>query len=172
MEGWNRASLQEVLENRERRAAAQLQMLEAYSRPLISFTMNIPGPVKNGERIRGCFLEGVNVLEKELESAGMKIVCRKELCAVTGNELLCAVDTQDAARVKEICLNIEEHHPAGRLFDLDVIGTDGKKLERRVPRCCIVCGKPGKECASRRLHSLGELTAAAEKIMMRSAGDT
>ena len=38
-------TLQEMLDARDRRAEAQRQLLERHARPLISFTMNIPGPV-------------------------------------------------------------------------------------------------------------------------------
>ena len=39
-------SLQEMLAARERRSALQTRLLQQYKKSLISFTLNIPGPVK------------------------------------------------------------------------------------------------------------------------------
>jgi holo-ACP synthase/triphosphoribosyl-dephospho-CoA synthase len=53
----------------------------------------------------------------------------------------------------------------GRLFDMDVIGLDGRKLARAEERRCLCCGAAGRGCASRRLHSLEELGAAVTKLL-------
>ena len=157
-------TLQEVLDARERRAEAQRQLLAQHARPLISFTMNIPGPVKNSPIICRAFDEGLRMLDSALGEAGIVCVSRQVSRAETGNEFLCAVKTS-AAEVKEICTRIEEASPMGRLFDMDVIGLDGKKLSRNEERPCLACGAAGRGCASRRLHSLEELTAAVEKLL-------
>ena len=39
-------SLQEMLAAREHRSALQTRLLQQYKKSLISFTLNIPGPVK------------------------------------------------------------------------------------------------------------------------------
>ena len=44
-------TLPEMLDVRERRAARQRELLGQYHAPLISFTMNIPGPVKDSPQI-------------------------------------------------------------------------------------------------------------------------
>jgi holo-ACP synthase/triphosphoribosyl-dephospho-CoA synthase len=67
--------------------------------------------------------------------------------------------------LKRICTEIEDGCPVGRLFDMDVTETDGMQLRRQSERACIVCGRPGRECASRRLHSAGEVMEASEKLM-------
>ena len=40
------ASLQQILDAREARVQRQKELLAQYQKPLICFTMNIPGPVK------------------------------------------------------------------------------------------------------------------------------
>lgn len=157
-------TLQEMLDARDRRAEAQRQLLERHARPLISFTMNIPGPVKNSPTIRRAFDEGLHMLDAALGEAGVACVSRQVTHADTGNEYLCAV-MAPAGAVKEICMRIEEESPMGRLFDLDVIGRSGEKLARREERRCLVCGAAGRSCASRRLHGLEELDAAVKKLL-------
>ncbi len=47
----------------------------------------------------------------------------------TGDEGYFAVNAP-AQRIKALCVQIEQSLPMGRLFDMDVIGPDGRKLER------------------------------------------
>lgn len=157
-------TLQEILDARDRRAEAQRRLLKQLARPLISFTMNIPGPVKDSPMIRRAFDEGLRMLDDALGEAGIACASRQITHADTGNEFLCAVKAS-AAAVKEICTRIEDGSPMGRLFDMDVIGLDGQKLARKEERRCLVCGAVGRGCASRRLHSLEELNAAVTRLL-------
>ena len=157
-------TLQEILDARERRAEAQRRLSKQLACPLISFTMNIPGPVKDSPMIRRAFDEGLRMLDDALGEAGIACASRQITHADTGNEFLCAVKAS-AAAVKEICMRIEDGSPMGRLFDMDVIGLDGQKLARKEERRCLVCGALGRGCASRRLHSLEELNAAVTRLL-------
>ena len=157
-------SLREVLDARERRAWKQQELLRQFQRPVLSFTMNIPGPVKDSSLIRRGFDAGLRRLDAALDQAGFVLLSREETLEPTGCELLCAVEAE-AAELKRICLAIEEHCPLGRLFDMDVIGSDGQKLARQEERCCLVCGAKGRGCASRRVHSLAELDNAVTGIL-------
>lgn len=157
-------TLQEVLNARDHRAEAQRQLLEQYARPVLSFTMNIPGPVKNSPTIRRAFDEGLRMLDDALGEADFACTARQVTHDDTGNEFLCAVKAP-AAAVKVICTRIEDETPMGRLFDMDVIGIDGQKLTRNEERSCLVCGAAGRGCASRRLHSMEELDAAVMGLL-------
>lgn len=157
-------TLQEVLEARDARREAQERLLAEHGLPVISFTMNIPGPVKDSPLIRRCFRQGLDELVTALQAAGISAIAPAEKQAVTGCEFLCAADAP-AARVKAITERVEDGSPLGRLFDMDVIYKDGRKLDRARERGCIVCGKIGRGCASRRLHPLEELTSAVKKRM-------
>ena len=153
-------TLQQILLAREQRAAKQKQLLAQYPCPLICFTMNIAGPVKTSSLIERGFRAGL----KELESLDTAIVAQEILYKDTGCEAFFAVD-MDADALKAFCTEIEEATPLGRLFDMDVIDTDGRKLERQGQRGCIVCGAPGRGCAARRVHSVAELHAATHKLL-------
>ena len=157
-------TLQEMLEARDRRCDAQRRLLDSFGLPLVSFTMNIPGPVKDSPLIRRGFHAGLRLLDEALDRAGFACLSRQLTHAVTGNELLCTVDAP-AEKLKAICTLIEDESPMGRLYDMDVIAPDGQKLARAEERRCLCCGAVGRGCASRRLHSLDELRAAVEKLL-------
>lgn len=153
-----------MLEARERRAERQRQLLAEFSGPLVCFTVNIPGPVKDSPLIRRAFRLGCATLEARLP----KLLHRELREEVTGCEAMYVPDG-DALAVKAICTAIEDETALGRLFDMDVLGPDGVKLDRSLTggnsRDCIVCGAPGRGCASRRLHSVEALQEATGKIL-------
>lgn len=84
--------LTDMLQCRERRAQIQDTFIEQYHCPVISFCMNIPGPVKTNEQIRTAFDSGKNTLLLKLEQAEADIKNSIEIHEKTGDELLLAVD--------------------------------------------------------------------------------
>ena len=159
-------TLSEILTAREQRVAIQNALLSEYKAPVISFTMNIAGPVKVTALSHRAFLWGMDQLRLGFLQNKMKVLKEFSRHLPTGDEGYFAIDAP-AERVKALCVEIEERDEdaAGRLYDMDVIGFDGKKLERDRERYCIVCGKPGRDCASRRLHSVAELQAKTAGIL-------
>ena len=156
--------LAQVLEARERRAMRQRALLAQYQTPLVSFSMNIAGPVKNSPLIRRGFQLGKRMLMEQLSLSGINVLHAEKKDAVTGCEALFAVHAKPEA-VKKIACAIEDQAPLGRLYDMDVIGPDGLKLERPEPRRCLICGKPARECARSRAHSVEELQAATRTLL-------
>lgn len=156
----------EMLAARERRADAQARLLAEYRTTLISYTLNIPGPVKTSPLIERGFQVGLSHLRSELDSLKLPVIRQEEIAERTGCECILVVDAP-ALEIKKLCAAIEDEHPLGRLFDMDVLQPDGTKLDRSAvgggPRNCIVCGKPGRACAARRLHSVKELQAAVRQ---------
>ncbi len=155
-------TLQQILDAREQRAPRQKALLTQYRKPLICFTMNIAGPVKVTPLISRAFRWGLAQLGERLDNA--KILNRQAASPVTGCEAYCVVDA-DAQTLKDICTAIEEETSLGRLFDMDVLDCDGRKLERSSQRSCLVCGAPGRTCAAGRLHSVEQLQAATYRII-------
>ena len=153
-------TLSEILLAREERVAIQDHLLSEYKTPVVSFTMYVAGPVKVTGLSHRAFLWGMEQLRLGFRQNKMQVLKEFFRSLPTGDEGYFAVDAP-AEAVKALCVEIEEGNPyLGRLFDMDVIGLDGKKLERGTERPCIVCGKPGRDCASRRLHTVKELQAA------------
>ncbi len=161
-------TLMEMLDARESRVFRQTQLLEQHKLPLVSFSMNIPGPIKNSPLIRRGFREGLSRLTDALRAARFAVVQWEEKDAVTGCEALLVVRA-DPLALKSLCAELEDRDSLGRLFDLDVLHPDGLKLDReelgKPPRACLVCGAAGKGCASRRLHSVPQLQKAAWTIL-------
>ena len=183
------ATLEEILSAREERAMLQMKMLSEYGKPLVSFSMNIAGPVKNSPLIGRAFEEGKRMLTDALAKAGISVLDARCKDAVTGCELMYCVDGAGGRAIKDICVAIEDSCQLGRLFDMDVIlpekeldeirdgaisGQDkeafygqikGKKLERASQRKCLICGEPGRDCASRRIHSVSQLQEKTAQII-------
>lgn len=84
--------LTQILNARERRALRQETLLAQYALPLVSFTMNIAGPVKNSLPIRRAFRLGRGQLLDSLEQLRAPILHREELDQDTGCEGLYVVD--------------------------------------------------------------------------------
>ena len=61
------ATLQEILNARERRVNKQQELLNTYQKPLICFTMNIPGPVKDRPEYRKALETGFHRLKAMLQ---------------------------------------------------------------------------------------------------------
>ena len=155
-------TLSQVLQAREDRVRLQKQFLQTFHCPIICFTMNIAGPVKNSPLIQRGFREGLGALEKLLPKEAIRSY-QKDI-SVTGCQAMYAVD-MDANALKEICTSIEDATPLGRLFDMDVLDVSGDKLQRKSPRNCIVCGAAGRGCAAGRLHSVAQLQTVTTNIL-------
>ena len=166
--------LADVLAAREKRALRQKILLQEYGFPLISFTMNIAGPVKTDDFSRAAFDLGRQRLLAALSSMGCCVIASEDNSSAAGFEMLLSVDALPE-KLKKICTLLEDAEPIGRLFDMDVIGCDGEKLSRTKERSCLVCGAVGRECASRRLHSVTEIQQVTKKIIqdhfLESDGD-
>ena len=157
-------TLNQMLEARERRASRQQALLARYGLPLVSFSMNIAGPVKNTPLIRRGFRLGRRMLLEQLHLSGIGTEYEEETDEVTGCETLLVVRGKPEA-VKRIACSVEDHAALGRLYDMDVIGTDGTKLERPAARRCLICGRPARECARSRTHSVEELQHATRTLL-------
>ena len=158
------ATLTDVLEAREKRVSCQQRLLERFRKPVVCFTLNIAGPVKVDEATCYAFRVGRERLTEGLKTMGFDLLASETLVSVAGQEYLAAVNAP-AEALKRLCVSLEELDQLGRLFDLDVIGTDGQKLERGAERSCLVCGKPGRGCASRRVHPVDEIRAVTQGII-------
>lgn len=160
------ASMEQILRSREERAARQRELLRRFDRPLISFTMNIPGPVKDTPLIRFAFRAGLCRLRETLgEPAHEEVSCRRTGCEAL---LVCG---RPAEELKEVCLAIEEERGIGRLYDMDVLGADGRKLSRPRERTCLICGGPVSLCARSRAHPLPALEAQVAELLRTFAAD-
>lgn len=164
-------TLMEMLDARERRSAWQQKLLTQYQTPMICFTMNIAGPVKTSPLIRNGFELGKRNLKEQLDSLHIRCTYWEEIHEPTGSEACYLIDA-DPLLLKEITCSIEDDSEIGRLFDMDVLRADGEKIDRSQlgfdSRRCLICGRPAKECARSRSHTLEQLQAKTRDILMQA----
>lgn len=166
------ATVERMALRREKRVLEQRELLACGGdeRCVVCIGMNIAGPDKRGGLIDAAFFEAVS---RFIDGAGIgeKLLSDDEngfalrfINENTGIEALIALDA-DAEELKRICVEIEETHPVGRLFDMDVIAKNGVKLGRTEPRKCLICSENASICARSRAHSVGELQKRTGELL-------
>lgn len=164
-------TLDEVLHARESRAGRQEAWRARHGVPLVSVTLVSPGPVKDGPRWRLAMREAIVALDSVLTRHQWRVVDRECLWLRTGPEALYAVET-DVISLKRAMVELEDRHPLGRLWDLDVIAEQGPVSRRAfgiAPRRCLVCEESAKACARAQRHPISTLLASIERIIDASA---
>ena len=164
-----RVSLMQMLEAREKRAERQASLIDIYDKTLISFTMNIPGEYKSYPLCAYAFQKGFGLIEDILSMNHIEQHYSKKYLLPTGPEGYFIVDAEPET-VKQLTCDIEDAHPAGRLFDIDVISNAGKKVSRsgegETTRECIIGGKPVWECSRSRNHSALDLSRRTAELLL------
>lgn len=160
--------LPQMLDARERRQFIQQNLLRQYQLPLISFTLNIAGPIKVFPLAVHTFLEGLSMIRTQCMAWKLPILEEKQIEDITGYEAFLVIDS-DARTVKEILCRLEERTPLGRLFDLDVLSPNGTKISRTdfhlEPRKCLLCNQDAFVCSRSRNHSVEEILTRECEIM-------
>jgi holo-ACP synthase/triphosphoribosyl-dephospho-CoA synthase len=116
---------------------------------------------------RRCFFEGMEVLKRYLRAEGIGIRHEEIFEGAAGRGAFIAADTEGLC-LKKLAVHIEETHPLGRLFDIDVLG-EGGKISRSAlgveERKCLVCEDSAFVCGRSRAHGVEALTGAVLTIM-------
>ena len=161
-------TLTDMLDARERRAFLQSRLLKEYNLPLICFTLNIPGPVKVLPKVPQAYEQGCRLIKRALMEQAFPVVHLEEIKEKTGYEAFFCVDAP-AIELKRMMVQLEDQDLLGRLFDIDVIQTNGFKISREETggsgRRCLLCGRPAQECGRSRRHTVPELTARVQSIL-------
>lgn len=163
----SQVELNDMLHCREYRATLQRALLEKYHAPLLSFTLNIPGPIKNNNLLSDIFSIGMKSIKAIFNNHQIHILQEHYSDEITGNEYICAFDG-NVDSVKDHMVNLENTHPLGRLFDIDILDAKGQKLSRQQYRSCLICNKQAQDCARNRTHSIEEMQLAILKIIKES----
>ncbi|CAM4195793.1 citrate lyase holo-[acyl-carrier protein] synthase [Paenibacillus macerans] len=160
-------TLEEMLKARDRRAAKQRQLLLTHSLPLISMTVNIPGPRKSTLMSRRIFREGYDALLERLAGTDMKLVFKQIDDLITGPEGYIIVNA-DERILKQFAVQTETIHPLGRLLDIDVLGRAGQPISRSdlgyPRRKCLLCRQDAHICGRSKAHSVNQLLYAIRSI--------
>ncbi|MGY0227697.1 citrate lyase holo-[acyl-carrier protein] synthase [Limosilactobacillus fermentum] len=92
---------------------------------VVAYKLNIPGPVKNSAAIQAFFTAGLARLEDQWLACGQPFeIATSWEVAPTGPERFYLLYSA-GVNVKEGTVHFEERQPANRLFDLDVLITNG-----------------------------------------------
>ena len=74
-----------------------------------------------------------------------------------------------ALEAKRVTCDIEDSHPLGRLFDIDVMDADGVPISRQTvggePRRCLLCDHESRWCMRNHSHSQEELMAHIKMVV-------
>lgn len=161
--------LREILDSRERRAKKQSVLIDKYNNSLISFTLNIPGSIKDSETYRAIHKEGMGIIEDCLKEKKIKILYKEEEEHSTGREGYLLVD-KDSHELKQISIDIEEGHPLGRIFDIDIFNSDNEQISRSdldsVGRRCLLCDKDARVCMRMQSHTYEDLIQNIHSIWL------
>lgn len=156
-------SIEQLLVARDERAARQLAALDLFNKPVVSITVVMPGPVKDGalpRRILGAALHELASLTKVRH---WRVLSHHVVWQDTGPEALVVVDAEPEL-LKASTIDLEDQHPLGRLWDLDVIAPGPRLLSRKQlgapARRCLICDQPAFECGRSRRHSIEDLLGA------------
>ncbi|GMO41302.1 MAG: triphosphoribosyl-dephospho-CoA synthase CitG [Treponemataceae bacterium] len=165
-----KSTLKEILAERERRAERRAELLAEYKGAFLSLTLNIAGEAKAFPLARRCFDEEIRTVQLTLKAEHIPVFHQETSETNAGYAaFLCA--GCDARAIKSLAVHIEDTHPLGRLFDIDVFDADGVKLSRddspdgNNARPCLVCGGNAFACARSRAHPVDHVTGAALRIM-------
>lgn len=159
-------SLAAVLAARDARADLQRRLLRD-APAVVSLTVVTPGPVKRTPTVERVFAAAATAVSTGLARRGWAAHVRVERHEETGPELLLAVRAAPTD-LKRALVSLEEGHPWGRLWDLDVVTTDGPLSRTRTgspPRACLVCDEPAAGCSRSRRHDPAAVAAAVDHIV-------
>lgn len=147
---------EELRAARDRRVLEKWELLSAGDGScLVEFSLNIAGAVKVFPFARAAFREELWELQEKLGRFSIK---NTKICEEpTGDHAFFLLDSPEIP-VKQFLVSIEESHPLGRLFNLDVCGLGGVSVKRQdlhlLPRTCLVCGGNANICQAKKRHSM------------------
>ncbi|WP_052447501.1 citrate lyase holo-[acyl-carrier protein] synthase [Clostridium polynesiense] len=167
-------SLEDILKSREERSRHQRNLIEGFGKTLLSFKLNIPGPVKNNSLIKSVFHEGIKEIKSSIEKLKVNIILEETVYKNSGPEFYAVADMK-ADELKFSAVRIEENHPLGRVFDFDIWDNTGKQLSRSdlgfQGRRCFLCEEEAFNCARSRKHSIEEMISSIESRALKYFGE-
>ena len=159
-------TLDMLLESREKRWQLQRQLIQDNpGLTLVCLTVIMPGNVKRNAQS----LVVAHAAVEEIQRAfGPSIQWQREQDLSTGYEGYYLVDMSMIA-CKRLACEIEDNHPLGRLFDIDVINTHVEPVSRSVigreGRKCLLCDQDARYCMRNHTHSRDELQQKIQQMI-------
>ena len=157
-------TLDELLASREERQARQLELLQRHPGvTLVCLTVIMPGPVKRDIR---SLVVAQAALDALLARFGGELKDIRTRDLPTGYEAYLLVSCSPEEAKRAVCL-MENTHPLGRMFDMDVLEATGRALSRTElgleARRCLLCGREARWCMRNHTHTREELLAEIDR---------
>lgn len=157
-------TLEALLKYRELKNHVIQALTTEDSRTLVVVRVNIPGPNKKSIWSEKLFKEAVKAVESTCK---INAIALEDVTSAltqfgeTPEYVSIFYVAQNADLVKKLCVQEEETHALGRIFDIDVYDAQGRALTREdlkeSVRKCYLCDQPAYECARGRKHDLEAL---------------
>ena len=164
-------SLPQLLAARDARAALERDLLARHADcTLVVLTVVVPGAEKRTEASLLVARAACAALDKLFAAH-----CRHRLTRdlATGFEAYWLVDLPQL-EAKRRTVELEDTHPLGRLFDVDIILPEGRPLSRTElgapPRRCLLCDREARFCMRNGSHTREELHAKIAQMIADYVG--
>ena len=159
-------TLDALLQSRDARHALQQQLLQQNpGGTLVCLTVVMPGNVK---RNLYSLVTAQAALTALLDRMGEHVQSARARDLETGYEAYLITDLP-ALEAKRVTCDIEDSHPLGRLFDIDVMGNDGVPISRQAvggqPRKCLLCDNEARWCMRNHSHTQEELMKHIQRLI-------
>ena len=159
-------TLDALLQSRAARHALQQQLIQQHpGSTLVCLTVVMPGSVK---RNLYSVVTAQAALTAMLDRLGEHVQATRARDLQTGYEAYLISDLP-ALETKRVTCDIEDSHPLGRLFDIDVMDSDGNPINRQTvgcePRRCLLCHHEARWCMRNHSHSQEELMAHIQRLI-------
>ena len=159
-------TLGELLKSRDERQEMQMRLLHEHpQQTLLCLTVVVPGSVKQCDQSLTVAHAAVDALTQEFQPLPGHILERD---LPTGYEAYLIVDCDKQEAKRRTC-QIEDTHPLGRLFDIDVMASDGTPIARQSigcePRKCLLCDNEARYCMRNHTHSQEELWQKIDQMV-------
>ena len=150
-------TLDALLQSRDARHALQQQLIQQHpGSTLVCLTVVMPGSVK---RNLYSVVTAQAALTALLDRLGEHVQATRAYL----------ITDLPALEAKRVTCDIEDSHPLGRLFDIDVMGADGNPIARQAvggePRRCLLCDNEARWCMRNHSHSQEELMAHIQQVV-------
>lgn len=159
-------TLDMLLESREKRWNFQRQLIQEHPElTLVCVTVIMPGNVKRNTQslvVAHAAVQSVqNAFDKDIR-------WQQEKDLVTGYEAYFLIK-RPMLDCKRVACEIEDVHPLGRLFDIDVIDSNVEPVSRSVigkeGRKCLLCEHEARYCMRNHTHSREELQQRIQQMI-------
>ena len=142
--------MNKLLEERELRVILQQQLLHTYPCPLVVIKANMPGEDKRS------LIQTIVACEGYFELKELNIKNVHYTYTIEGLIFYLSIDLP-IEQLKNICVDIEENHPLGRLMDIDVMNIHSQISRRDLnlsPRRCFLCDEEAHVCVRQQTHAV------------------